>query len=562
MRQRSWWVGCTVLVAACGGDGHDGANGTDGIHGLNALVATTAIAPGGDCVAGGYEVRAGQDANDDGKLGPEETSSTDYVCNGEPGADDDGSAGAEANPTGAASLVSVTTLPPGDDCNAGGLRLEAGVDTDGSGSLEASEVTTSRALCNGEPGEPGTAAAKGDPGIDALIVTHPEPTGAHCPNGGTRIDVGQDADRDAALSVAEVASTSYVCNGENGAMGAKGATGAMGTPGLASLVVVAEEPAGDNCTYGGNVITSGVDDGLPSGTAGNGVLEPGEVNAAVTTYLCRPQQSLQERVDAASEVISLHLEGTSVSSDFAVVEHLGTENAVIEQVLKTGAIQRMPGNVSNATAVLHGRFTGKELTELVNWRKTVETAKFQRLDLVLTATDLSTNLPIAAWQLQDAWPSSLEIEETANGGAPLVTVELAYGELTRSKVAGVAESKHAVHLTANAVDTTCASVTGIGSESDVVVSNIKGMIITTPGALDYGDAVCTRPLDGDFDLTAWRQAVIDTGANARRPATVTLPDTSAFDLTNAWPAASSVDTGPDGQLVETVTLVTDVYTKQ
>jgi hypothetical protein len=141
----------------------------DGANGLSALVSTSILDPGEDCVAGGYVVRSGQDVDADGKLSTEETRSTDYVCNGEPGDGGGGlGSGGAGEALGASSLVSVTTLAPGDDCSAGGLRLEVGQDADGNGSLDESEVTTTRALCNGEPG---TAAAKGDPGGRASCHT-------------------------------------------------------------------------------------------------------------------------------------------------------------------------------------------------------------------------------------------------------------------------------------------------------------------------------------------------------------------------------------------------------
>jgi hypothetical protein len=53
-------------------------------------------------------------------------------------------------------------------------------------------------------------------------------------------------------------------------------------------VTTAVEPAGANCANGGTKITvqSGIDDGFPSGTAGNGILEAGEVDATTTYYSC------------------------------------------------------------------------------------------------------------------------------------------------------------------------------------------------------------------------------------------------------------------------------------
>jgi len=50
---------------------------------------------------------------------------------------------------------------------------------------------------------------------------------------------------------------------------------------------LASEGAGDNCQLGGTRVQVGLDDGLPTGTPRNGVLEGGEVDQ--TSYLCQPE---------------------------------------------------------------------------------------------------------------------------------------------------------------------------------------------------------------------------------------------------------------------------------
>ncbi|MBN2192600.1 MAG: SUMF1/EgtB/PvdO family nonheme iron enzyme [Polyangiaceae bacterium] len=241
--RRNWLVALAALAVACGGardgsDGAPGANGTPGADGAqgedgaDALIVPTAIEAGADCMAGGVQVQSGMDANGDGELQGEEIRTTDFVCHGLNGAD--GGSGSAAGGAGAAgadgltSLVAVTAVDPGPDCVAGGQRLEAGLDSDRSGTLEANEVTTTRLVCNGRDG---AATAQGDPGRDSLIVTHDELGGANCESGGKRIDVGTDADHDALLATGEITSTVYVCNGADGAPGADGADGAPGADG-------------------------------------------------------------------------------------------------------------------------------------------------------------------------------------------------------------------------------------------------------------------------------------------------------------------------------------------
>jgi hypothetical protein len=83
--------------------------------------------------------------------------------------------------------------------------------------------------------------------------------------------------------------------GPTGLTGATGATGSTGSAGLAwgynpsgssSLIALETEGAGANCLSGGVRFQTGLDDGTPSGTAGNGTLEAGEIQ--YTSYLCNP----------------------------------------------------------------------------------------------------------------------------------------------------------------------------------------------------------------------------------------------------------------------------------
>ena len=114
--------------------------------------------------------------------------------------------------------------------------------------------------CTGDPG------SAGDPGANALTKTSAEPSGANCPNGGTKIEAGLDANGNGTLDPGEVnaSSTTYVCNGV----------------GQSSLVATSPESAGTNCPFGGTKIETGLD------TNNDGALEPEEVNAAATSYVC------------------------------------------------------------------------------------------------------------------------------------------------------------------------------------------------------------------------------------------------------------------------------------
>jgi OmcA/MtrC family decaheme c-type cytochrome len=121
---------------------------------------------------------------------------------------------------------------------------------------------------SGEAGPPGEGGPSGDSGtgVPTLVKSTPEPAGANCANGGTKIEVGPDTNQNGVLDEDEVISsaTSYVCNGT----------------GSSSLVKTSVEPAGTNCTWGGVKIETGLD------ANGDGVLDDSEVDPNATTYAC------------------------------------------------------------------------------------------------------------------------------------------------------------------------------------------------------------------------------------------------------------------------------------
>ena len=128
------------------------------------------------------------------------------------------------------------------------------------------------AACSGETGPTGPAGPTGPSGPSgtvggsSLIQTTTEPAGANCPFGGTKIEFGVDANGNGTLDPTEVSATgtTYTCNAS----------------GKSSLVRTTAEPAGTNCALGGTRIETGLD------ANNDGVLDPTEVNAAATSYVC------------------------------------------------------------------------------------------------------------------------------------------------------------------------------------------------------------------------------------------------------------------------------------
>lgn len=174
-----------------GMDGMTGAAGMDGADGLSSLVAVTAEAAGENCPAGGVRIDHGVDDDADGTLDPEEIDGTEYSCDGVDGIDGD------------SALVSVTAEAAGENCAAGGQRIDSGIDDDADGTLDAEEIDATSYVCNGTDGTDGR---------DSLVDVDDEPFGANCLDGGQRIRVGLDTDGSGTLEDSEVTDTAYICN--------------------------------------------------------------------------------------------------------------------------------------------------------------------------------------------------------------------------------------------------------------------------------------------------------------------------------------------------------------
>lgn len=154
-----------------------------------------------------------------------------------------------------ATLVRVEALPPGVECPAGGVRLLTGPDDNDNGQLDAAEVESTQAICDGEDG------------ATSLVRLEDEPAGSNCPYGGTQIQTGVDDDRDGQLDPSEIDDVAYSCTVR------------------AALAVVASEGPGGNCPGGGTRLQNGVD------ADGDGVLDPEEVTT--TSYVCSGRDAEQ-----------------------------------------------------------------------------------------------------------------------------------------------------------------------------------------------------------------------------------------------------------------------------
>lgn len=172
----------------CNGGGGTGSNGK------NSLISFVTEAAGSSCSSGGYKVTAGVDANGNNVLDAAEVQSTAYICNGN---------------AGKTSLINVVAEAQGQNCVAGGFKVESGIDQNGNNTLESGEVQNTRYVCNGLNGTGGGTAQDG---FNSVVSVVEEPIGTNCAGGGYKISYGLDRNRNNILDASEVTSTSYMCN--------------------------------------------------------------------------------------------------------------------------------------------------------------------------------------------------------------------------------------------------------------------------------------------------------------------------------------------------------------
>ncbi len=241
-------------------NGTVGANGVNGTNGLNTLSKTVIELAGQNCIYAGLKSMSGADVNANANLDSNEVMSTTYVCNGA-----NGTNGID----GLNTLVAVIAEPIGQYCAYGGTKSTSGLDANINGVLNPIEVVSTAYVCNGFNGTNGTN------GLSSLTVNVAESASLNCTNGGIKQTTGIDTDANGILNPSEVTSTTYVCNG---ASGLNGTDGSNGTNGLNTLLAIAIEPAGLNCSFGGSKTEAGLD------TNANGVL--GVIEVTTTTYVC------------------------------------------------------------------------------------------------------------------------------------------------------------------------------------------------------------------------------------------------------------------------------------
>lgn len=209
-----------------GSNGEDGTNGEDGAAGNNgssSLIAITA-ASSEECEVGGKKILIGIDLNANNVLDTDEVLQAEIICNQVINTE-----------TQIGSLVSTSAEQIGDNCAAGGVRIDTGLDSNGDQILAAGEIQSTNYICSGINGTNGQNGIDGSDGVDGqdgtdglngvdgvsnldnlLIETIDEPIGSNCLHGGDKHRIGLDEDQDGILQEIEVISASFSCNA-NGA---------------------------------------------------------------------------------------------------------------------------------------------------------------------------------------------------------------------------------------------------------------------------------------------------------------------------------------------------------
>lgn len=152
------------------------------------------------------------------------------ACGGGGGGGGDSTSGGGTNSSAVSAQV---VIPPGPECPNGGIRVDSGIDENGNGVLDDSEIDTSEVVCNGEDG------------IDTLVALSGEPAGVNCPSGGVRIDSGPDSNGNGVLDAGEITQTEFVCNGSGVVGWLEPEVIETHTPGDATTPAVAVAPGGD-----------------------------------------------------------------------------------------------------------------------------------------------------------------------------------------------------------------------------------------------------------------------------------------------------------------------------
>ncbi len=183
--------------------------------------------------------------------------------------------------------VDGTQGPPGVNGTDGANGVTGGIGPAGADGVNGASGADGGQDTIGMGGYDGQDGVNGTDGLNALAVTSPWAVANCSINGGHKIEVGLDDNGNGSLEASEVDQTQYVCNGADGQDGLEGGlNGTNGTNGSVTpdtMLTSISTPTLQKCSSGGHIVRQGLDNGDGGGITQNGVLESGEVDYT-TTY--------------------------------------------------------------------------------------------------------------------------------------------------------------------------------------------------------------------------------------------------------------------------------------
>jgi len=329
-----------------------------------------------------------------------------------------------------ATLVLAGTEAVGLHCASGGAYINAGLDSNANGVLDAAEITSTQYVCNGSLGATGATGATGSSGLTSLVRTSAEAAGSHCTYGGSQISVGLDSNSNGVLDTSEITSTDYVCQGATGATGSTGATGttgATGSTGLSSLIAVATEAAGANCTYGGHKVTTGLD------SNSSGVLDTAEITS--TTYTCdgapgpgvtwvnvagtsQQAQSNTGYIANNAAQVAITLPMAPAVGDLVEVSGAGTGGwSLLQNAGQTVMTKALPSSYTNAYVNWTARANSRR------WQSVASSADGSRLVAAVNGGQIYTSADAGVnWTARGSIATSLSVASSADGSKLVAAV--------------------------------------------------------------------------------------------------------------------------------------------
>ena len=259
-----------------------------------------------------------------------------YACGGGSGEDKITITDNSTNSPGS-TIVRSATLPNGTECEAGGIQIESGIDSNTNGKLDTDEVDITKVVCNGTTG------------YNSLIKIDDEVAGDNCPTGGKSINAGKDLNRNDILDTDEIDDTQYVCNGLAGEKGENGENGENGlNAGVASSCTVANNGDGTSTITCPDGTSSIVSDGATGASSSCSVVDN---NDGTKTINCSDGTSAtvsngaagQDGSSCSVEYITSSLMRLSCDDGTSVLVADGTSNTVIETLFCTGSLENAAG---------------------------------------------------------------------------------------------------------------------------------------------------------------------------------------------------------------------------